>query len=247
MRSGEWRLHCTWRDCCSLASASDRADGGTPAGSMAERLRVDGQRLQQFITDSPWKEEALWQAIRQEVVPHLGRLEAWVVDETGWVKQGQHSAGVARQYCGAVGKRANSQVSVEVTVSDGDITAPVAGQLYLPESWTRDQERCLGAGDTGRGEVCHEAGTGAGVDRTGAGRWRGSGAGVAMPCLSEIMPAFVNDAVYGDNAPSRVADWVWSFSCRSIRESIRDGPSRCRRSSRGRAAIPARELPPPGP
>ena len=53
-------------------------------GPMAERLRVDGQRLQQFITDSPWKEEALWQAIRQEVVPHLGRLEAWVVDETGW-------------------------------------------------------------------------------------------------------------------------------------------------------------------
>lgn len=113
---------------------------------MAERLQVDGQRLQQFITDSPWKEERVWRAIREEVVPHLGPLQAWVVDETGWVKQGKYSVGVARQYCGAVGKRANCQVSVEVTVSDGHITAPVAGQLYLPESWTRDRDRCHGAG-----------------------------------------------------------------------------------------------------
>lgn len=113
---------------------------------MAERLQVDGQRLQQFITDSPWEEAALWRAIRQEVVPHLGPLQAWVVDETGWVKQGKHSVGVARQYCGAVGKRANCQVSVEVAVSDGHITAPVAGQLYLPEGWTRDRARCRAAG-----------------------------------------------------------------------------------------------------
>src|ERR1035441_6394528 len=69
---------------------------------MAERLGVDAQSLQQFVTDSPWKEEALWRAIRQEIIPHLEPLEAWVVDETGWVKQGSHSVGVAHQYCGAV-------------------------------------------------------------------------------------------------------------------------------------------------
>jgi SRSO17 transposase len=113
---------------------------------MAERLGVDAQSLQQFVTDSPWSEEELWRAIRQEIIPHLEPLEAWVVDETGWVKQGSHSVGVAHQYCGAVGKKANCQVSVEVVVSDGWIAAPVGGRLYLPESWSEDRERCLAAG-----------------------------------------------------------------------------------------------------
>jgi len=113
---------------------------------MAERLGVDSQSLQQFVTDSPWSEEALWRAIRQEVIPHLEPLEAWVVDETGWVKQGSHSVGVSHQYCGAVGKQANCQVSVEVVVSDGWMAAPVGGRLYLPERWTQDRERSAAAG-----------------------------------------------------------------------------------------------------
>jgi SRSO17 transposase len=73
---------------------------------MAQRLRVDAQRLQQFITDSPWEETGVWQAVRQEVVERLESLQAWIVDETGWLKQGTHSVGVAHQYCGAAGKRA---------------------------------------------------------------------------------------------------------------------------------------------
>lgn len=115
-------------------------------GPMAERLGVDAQSLQQFINDSPWDEAALWRAVRQEVIPHLEPLEAWVVDETGWLKQGRHSVGVARQYCGAVGRRGNCQVSVEVVVSDGQVAAPVGGRLYLPEEWTRDPKRCRLAG-----------------------------------------------------------------------------------------------------
>src|SRR5271166_3177196 len=113
---------------------------------MAERLGVDSQSLQQFVTDSPWKEEELWRAIRQDIIPHLEPLEAWVVDETGWVKQGSHSVGVAAQYCGAVGKKANCQVSVEVVVSDGWVAAPVAGRLYLPQSWAEDAGRRTKAG-----------------------------------------------------------------------------------------------------
>ena len=84
--------------------------------------------------------------MRQQIIPHLEPIEAWVVDETGWLKQGQHSVGVSHQYCGAVGKQANCQVSVEVVVTDGWVAAPVAGRLYLPESWTRDQVRCARAG-----------------------------------------------------------------------------------------------------
>ncbi|MGH8336314.1 MAG: IS701 family transposase [Gammaproteobacteria bacterium] len=115
-------------------------------GPMAARLGVDSQSLQQFVTDSPWSDEGMWRAIRHEVIPHLEPLEAWVVDETGWVKDGTHSVGVSHQYCGAVGKQANCQVSVEVVVSDGWVAAPVGGRLYLPESWTQDRERCAAAG-----------------------------------------------------------------------------------------------------
>lgn len=113
---------------------------------MAARLGTDSQKLQQFIADSPWDDQIIWRTIRQEVVPVLEPLTAWIVDETGWLKQGKHSVGVAHQYCGAVGKRANCQVSVGVAVTDGEIAAPVAGQLYLPKSWTDDPARCVAAG-----------------------------------------------------------------------------------------------------
>jgi SRSO17 transposase len=113
---------------------------------MAERLGVDSQRLQQFITDSPWEERTVWEAIRREVVESLEPLAAWIVDETGWLKQGQRSVGVAHQYCGAVGKSAHCQVNVQVAVTDGQVAVPVGARLYLPESWTEDRARCLAAG-----------------------------------------------------------------------------------------------------
>jgi len=108
---------------------------------MAERLRVDSQKLQQFMRDSPWADRSVWQAIRREVIPVVEPLQAWVVDETGWVKQGNYSVGVSHQYCGAVGKQANCQVAVELAVSDGEVAAPVGGRLYLPKSWTGDPSR----------------------------------------------------------------------------------------------------------
>jgi SRSO17 transposase len=113
---------------------------------MAERLGVDSQKLQQFITDSPWEEGAVWQAIRREVVGSIEPVAAWIVDETGWLKQGKHSVGVSHQYCGAVGKSANCQVNVQVAVTDGVVAVPVGARLYLPESWTEDRARCQEAG-----------------------------------------------------------------------------------------------------
>ena len=113
---------------------------------LATRLGVDAQSLQQFVRDSPWSAEAVWTKLRQEAIPAFGPLTAWVVDETGWVKQGEHSVGVGHQYCGAVGKQANCQVCVEIAVSDGEVALPVAGRLYLPESWTKDRTRCRAAG-----------------------------------------------------------------------------------------------------
>jgi SRSO17 transposase len=113
---------------------------------MAERLGVEAQGLQQFVSASPWSDQAVWAVVRREIIPHLEPMEAWVVDETGWLKQGQHSVGVSHQYCGSVGKQANCQVSVEVVVTDGWVAAPIGGRLYLPESWTKDRARCARAG-----------------------------------------------------------------------------------------------------
>ena len=115
-------------------------------GPMAERLGVDAQKLQQFITDSPWEEAAIWKAIRPLAMDCLEPVEAWIVDETGWLKQGEHSVGVAHQYCGAMGKSANCQVNVQVAITDGLVAAPVGARLYLPESWTKDRARCREAG-----------------------------------------------------------------------------------------------------
>lgn len=113
---------------------------------LAARLGVDGQSLQQFVTDSPWEEESVWRSIRREIVGHMEPFESWIVDETGWLKQGEHSVGVARQYCGAVGKKANCQVNVQLAVSTGVVAAPIGARLFLPESWIADNERRNKAG-----------------------------------------------------------------------------------------------------
>jgi SRSO17 transposase len=113
---------------------------------MAERLGVAAQKLQQLITDSPWDDQAVWRTIRREIPAHLEPLSAWIVDETGWLKQGEHSVGVGHQYCGAVGKSANCQVNVELAVTDGEAAVPVGARLYLPEKWARDAARCQAAG-----------------------------------------------------------------------------------------------------
>ena len=159
-------------------------------GPMAERLGVDSQSLQQFVSDSPWSDEAVWRAIRQEIISHLEPLEAWVVDETGWVKQGSHSVGVSHQYCGAVGKQANCQVSVEVVVSDGWIAAPLGGRLYLPERWTQDRERCAQAGVPEEVEFATKPELGLEI----LGQARGDG----------VPPAPVlGDSIYGNNGAFR--------------------------------------------
>lgn len=157
---------------------------------LAARLGVDKQSLQQFVTDSPWSDKTMWSSVRREVIPHLEPIEAWIVDETGWLKQGSHSVGVSHQYCGAVGKQANCQVSVEIAVSDGWVAAPIAGQLYLPSSWSEDSERCAQAGVPDAIEFWTKPQL--------AGRLIGE-------ALSDgIAPAPVlGDAVYGDNAEFR--------------------------------------------
>jgi SRSO17 transposase len=75
-----------------------------------------------------------------------GPVVAWIIDDTGFPKQGKHSVGVARQYCGQLGKSDNCQAAVSLSVSTWNSSLPIAWRLYLPEVWCEDAERCQKAG-----------------------------------------------------------------------------------------------------
>ena len=98
------------------------------------------ESLQQFLADSPWDAAALVRACAERVGPELGLL-AWVVDDTGIVKDGRHSPGVKRQYSGTLGKIGNCQIAVSVHAVGERGTLPLGWALYLPEEWCSDLER----------------------------------------------------------------------------------------------------------
>jgi SRSO17 transposase len=117
------------------------------AGAMAERL-PDGneQSLQQFVSQSPWAWEPLWRQMAERVACVFSPPVAWIVDDTGFPKKGEHSVGVARQYSGTLGKTANCQIAVSLYRTDGRGSSPLGFRLYLPKEWTEDAERCRAAG-----------------------------------------------------------------------------------------------------
>jgi SRSO17 transposase len=98
------------------------------------------ESMQQFLADSPWEPELLIRACAERVAPELGVL-AWVVDDTGIVKDGKHSPGVKRQYSGTLGKIGNCQITVSVHAVGERGTLPLGWQLYLPQEWCEDRER----------------------------------------------------------------------------------------------------------
>jgi SRSO17 transposase len=107
------------------------------------------QSLHHFVSRADWSDEAMLSAVRQGVLPVLCKREpvrAWIVDDTGFPKQGRHSVGVARQYCGQLGKQDNCQVAVSVSVASTAASLPIAYQLYLPEEWAQDRVRRSKAG-----------------------------------------------------------------------------------------------------
>jgi SRSO17 transposase len=101
------------------------------------------QALQHFVTDSPWEADALWTRLRAVVPTREGLL---AVDDTGLPKQGRHSPGVQRQYCGALGKIGNCQVAVSTVLLANGLTWPLSCDLYVPQTWIADPERCARAG-----------------------------------------------------------------------------------------------------
>ena len=119
---------------------------------MAAALEPDNvaaahQNLQHFVADAPWSDDALLGRIESLVDEAMGDAPRyWLVDDTGMPKKGRHSVGVARQYCGQIGKQDNCQVAVSVSLATEAASVPVAYRLYLPESWATDPDRRAAVG-----------------------------------------------------------------------------------------------------
>ena len=113
------------------------------------RTAAQHQSLLHFVGVATWSDDEVLAKVRQMVLPAIekeGPIEAWIIDDTAFPKQGKHSVGVHHQYCGQLGKQANCQVAVSLSIANHAASLPVAYRLYLPEAWTRDRGRRKQAG-----------------------------------------------------------------------------------------------------
>src|ERR671910_2134083 len=136
--------------CTGLLLPGERKSVEPMAARIAPaRVQAAHQSLHHVVAKAVWDDAALLRAVREQVLPAIerhGPVRYWIVDDTGFPKQGRHSVGVARQYCGQLGKRENCQVAVSLSVANDRASLPIAWRLYLPEAWAEDPERGAKAG-----------------------------------------------------------------------------------------------------
>ena len=136
--------------CTGLLLPADRKSVEPMAALTApDRTAAQHQSMLHFVGQGDWSDAAVLERIRAAVLPRLqahGAISAWILDDTGFPKKGKHSVGVARQYCGQLGKQDNCQVAVSLSVANDHASLPVAYQMYLPEAWATDAERRAKAG-----------------------------------------------------------------------------------------------------
>ncbi|MGH6873395.1 MAG: IS701 family transposase [Aestuariivirgaceae bacterium] len=114
------------------------------AATAPERTAAQHQSLLHFVGEGRWSDETVLRKVRQMVLPKIerhGAIEAWIIDDTGFPKKGTHSVGVARQYCGELGKQDNCQIAVSLSLANRHASLPVAYRLYLPQNWACDEAR----------------------------------------------------------------------------------------------------------
>lgn len=101
------------------------------------------QSLHHFVAKAEWSDDEMLRRVSQWVVPKMDMSGGgfWIIDDTGFPKKGKHSVGVARQYCGVLGKQDNCQVAVSISLATEQASVPVAYRLYLPKEWAQDPER----------------------------------------------------------------------------------------------------------
>src|SRR5215204_3772001 len=113
------------------------------------RVQAKHQSMHHVVAKADWDDAALLRAVREQALPAIerhGPVRYWIVDDTAFPKQGVHSVGVARQYCGQLGKQDNCQVAVSLSVANDQASLPIAYRLYLPEVWAADPVRRAKAG-----------------------------------------------------------------------------------------------------
>ena len=139
------------RDYCTglLMPAERKSVEPMAAVTAPARVAAQHQSLLHFVGQAPWSDAAVLTTMRELVLPALertGPIEAWIIDDTGFPKKGRHSVGVARQYCGQLGKQDNCQVAVTLSLANRTASLPVAYRLYLPQEWADDPGRRQKAG-----------------------------------------------------------------------------------------------------
>jgi SRSO17 transposase len=144
-RAAPFRSYCT-----GLLLPGDRKSVEPMAARIEpSRVRAAHQSLHHFVAKADWSDDDVLAAVRAHVLPAIeqqGPIRAWIIDDTGVPKKGTHSVGVARQYCGQLGKQDNCQVAVTLSVANDHASLPIAHRLYLPRPWADDGERRARAG-----------------------------------------------------------------------------------------------------
>ena len=136
--------------CAGLLLPGDRKSVEPMAARVQPgRVQAAHQSLHHFVAKSDWSDDAVLAAVRRRVLPVIeqhGPIRALIIDDTGMPKKGRHSVGVARQYCGQLGKQDNCQVAISLSAANDHASLPIAYQLYLPQEWAHDPDRRAQAG-----------------------------------------------------------------------------------------------------
>ena len=144
-RTGPFRSYCAGL----LAGCERKSVEPLAAITAPERVSAQHQSLLHFVGKAPWSDAAVLGKVRELTLPILEKqrpVEAWIIDDTGFPKKGKHSVGVARQYCGQLGKQDNCQAAVSLSIANRHASLPIAYRLYLPKEWAGDEERRQRAG-----------------------------------------------------------------------------------------------------
>ena len=134
------------RDYCAGLLAAEGRKSVEPIAAVTAPATVSAQhqKLLHFVANAPWSDERILTKVRETVLPAIerhGPIEVWIIDDTAFPKHGPHSVGAHHQYCGQLGKQANCQVAVTLSIANHHASLPIAYRLYLPQPWAVDKAR----------------------------------------------------------------------------------------------------------